>query len=72
MAKGKKFLQEIVEEEVDEIAEKVAEAEPELLVEEEVQQHKKMSKEEFLKSVGLGHRPGSHRAITAWEEYQAT
>ena len=53
MAKGKKFLQEIVEEE-------------------EVQQHKKMSKEEFLKSVGLGHRPGSHRAISAWEEYQAT
>ena len=38
MAKGKKFLQEIVEEEVDE----VAEVEPELLVEEEeVQQHKK-------------------------------
>ena len=69
MAKGKKFLQEIVEEEVDE----VAEVEPELLVEEEeVQQHKKMSKEEFLKSVGLGHRPGSHSAISAWEEYQAT
>ena len=35
MAKGKKFLQEIVEEEVDEIVEKVAKEEPELLVEEE-------------------------------------
>ena len=76
MANGKKFLQEIVEEEVDEIVEKVAKEEPELLVEEEKEekhQHlKKMNKDDFLKSVGMDHRPGSHRAITAWEEYQAS
>ena len=33
---------------------------------------KKMNKEDFLKSVGMDHRPGSHMAITAWEEYQAS
>ena len=76
MAKRKEFLQEIVEEQVNEIAAKVAKEEPELLVEEEEEEkdhkHKKMNKNDFLKSVGMHHRPGSHRAITAWEEYKAS
>ena len=78
MAKAKEFLQEIVEEQVDEIAAKVAKEEPELLLEEEEEEeekdhkHKKMNQNDFLKSVGMHHRPGSHRAITAWEEYQAS
>lgn len=37
---------------------------PELL-----QESKKMSKDEFLKSVGMDHRPNSLRAIEAWENY---
>jgi len=74
MAKGKKFLQEIVEEEVDEIAAKVAKEEPELLLEEEEEhhhhKHKKMNKDDFLESIGMHHRPGSHMAIKAWKEYE--
>ena len=74
MAKNKKeFLQEIAsveEEEVEEIAEKVANEEPEFLVEEEEEwDAPKMSKGEFLESVGLGDRPGSQLATTKWEEY---
>ena len=81
MAKGKKkaFLQEIasVEEEVEEIAEKVAMEEPEFLVEEEdageppseKTEGKKMKKQEFLDSIGMGGRPGSQLAATKWEEY---
>ena len=78
MAKKKKeFLQEIApvgEEEIDEIAKKVAEEEPELLVEEDEEPVKweisgKMNKEEFLDSVGLGDRPGSQLADTKWKEY---
>ena len=68
------FLQEIaeVEEEVEKIAEKVAIEEPEFLVEEEEEKSEgKMSKKEFLKSVGLGDRPGSQLAATKWEEYCA-
>ena len=81
MAKKKKeFLQEIApegEEETDEIAEEVANnEEPELLVEQEEddgeQDAPKMSKGEFLDSIGLGDRPGSQLAITKWEEYLGT
>jgi hypothetical protein len=77
MSKNKKeFLQEIasVEEEVEEIAEKVANEEPEFLVEQEEDEEwdvPKMSKGEFLESVGLGDRPGSQLAITRWEDYCA-
>ena len=65
MAKEKKkvFLQEISS------VKEVAEEEPELLVEEKEEPKGKMNKNDFLKSVGMHHRPGSHRAITAWEEY---
>jgi len=65
MAKEKKkvFLQEIAS------VKEVAEEEPELLVEEKEEPKGKMNKNDFLKSVGMHHRPGSHRAITAWEEY---
>ena len=80
MAKKKKqFLQEIasVEEEVEEIAEKVAMEEPEFLVEEEDAGEppsekttgNKMKKQEFLDSIGMGGRPGSQLAATKWEEY---
>ena len=66
MAKEKKkvFLQEISS------VKEVAEEEPELLVEEKEEPKGKMNKNDFLKSVGMHHRPGSHRAITAWEEYK--
>tara|TARA_B110000196_G_scaffold57561_1_gene47700 strand:- start:396 stop:602 length:207 start_codon:yes stop_codon:yes gene_type:complete len=65
MAKGKKkaFLQEIAS------VEKVVEEEPELLVEEKEEPKGKMNKNDFLKSVGMHHRPGSHRAIIAYKEY---
>ena len=64
MAKGKKkaFLQEIAS--VEEVVE-----EPELLVEEKEEPKGKMNKNDFLKSVGMDHRPGSHRAIIAYKEY---
>ena len=79
---GREFLQEIapVEEEIEEsvsdikqaeaLAIKVAEEpiEPELLVEES---EEKMSKQEFLDSIGIGDRPGSHQASVKWEEYCA-
>ena len=78
----REFLQEIapVEEEIEEsvsdikqaeaLAIKVAEApvEPELLVEES---EEKMNKQEFLDSIGIGDRPGSHQASVKWEEYCA-
>ena len=81
----REFLQEIapVEEEIEEsvsdikqaeaLAIKVAEepVEPELLVEEEEESEKKMSKQEFLDSIGIGDRPGSHQASVKWEEYCA-
>ena len=78
----REFLQEIapVDEEIEEsisdikqaeaLAIKVAEepVEPELLVEES---EEKMSKQEFLDSIGIGDRPGSHQASVKWEEYCA-
>ena len=79
---GREFLQEIapIDEEIEEsisdikqaeaLAIKVAEepVEPELLVEES---EEKMSKQEFLDSIGIGDRPGSHQASVKWEEYCA-
>ena len=75
----REFLQEIdiaQDVKVDEIAEKVAKEEPEFLqeiVEEESEEESegKMSKGEFLESVGLGDRPGSQLATTKWEDYCA-
>ena len=52
-----------IEEEVEEIAERVAE---------EPLPEGKMTQDEFLKSIGQADRPGSHMAITAWREYQAS
>ena len=79
--KGKEFLQEIAkeqrlaksikEEEVEEIAEKVAKEAPEFLQEIVEQEEGKMNKGEFLESVGLSDRPGSQLASTKWEEYCA-
>jgi hypothetical protein len=79
--KGKEFLQEIAkeqrlaksikEEEVEEIAEKVAKEAPEFLQEIVEQEEGKMNKGDFLDSVGLGDRPGSQLASTKWEEYCA-
>ena len=86
MAKKKKeFLQEIApigEEEIDEIAKKVAEDEeepvwdlieadpvewePPLKVPED---EGKMDKQKFLDSIGMGERPGSQLAATKWKEY---
>lgn len=79
---GREFLQEIapIDEEIEEsisdikqaeaLAIKVAEepVEPELLLEES---EEKMSKQEFLDSIGIGDRPGSHQASVKWEEYCA-
>ena len=78
----REFLQEIspVDEEIEEsisdikqaeaLAIKVAEepVEPELLVEDS---EEKMNKQEFLDSIGIGDRPGSHQASVKWEEYCA-
>ena len=54
MAKsGKKVLKEVMFEE------------EELLKEESG----KMTKDQYLKSIGMDHRPNSQRAIEAWEKY---
>ena len=70
---AKRFKGGIKEEVVEEIAKRVAEEDIEEVIEikEDIPEGKK-SKEDFLRSVGMNHRPGSHRAITAWEEYQAS
>ena len=52
-----------IEEEVEEIAARVAE---------EPLPEGKMTQDEFLESIGIADRPGSHMAITAWAEYQAS
>ncbi len=65
MAKsGKKVLKEVMFEEEELIKEEPT-PEPQLLKEESG----KMTKNEFLKSIGLQDRPGSIRAIEAWEKY---
>ena len=51
-----------IEEEVEEIAARVAE---------EPLPEGKMNQSEFLESVGLGDRPGSQLATTKWEDYCA-
>ena len=51
------------EEEVEEIAARVAE---------EPLPEGKMTQSEFLESIGQADRPGSHMAITSWAEYQAS
>ena len=81
--KGKEFLQEIAKEQrlaksikledIAEIAKKVAKEEPEFLQEIVEQEDKpnRMSKSEFLDSIGMSERPGSQLAITKWEDYCA-
>ena len=65
MAKsGKKVLKEVMFEEEELIKEEPT-PEPQFLKEESG----KMTKDEFLKSIGLQDRPGSIRAIEAWEKY---
>jgi len=63
-SKEKVFLQEIAS------VEEVVEEEPELLVEEKEEPERKMNKQKFLDSIGLGERPGSQLAFTKWEEYR--
>ena len=65
MAKsGKKVLKEVMFEEEELIKEEPT-PEPQLLKEESG----KMTKEQFLKSIGMDQRPNSQRAIDAWENY---
>ena len=63
--------EKIVEEEVEELESSLQEEEEE--EEEEVEEPEgKMTQSEFLESIGLADRPGSHMAITSWAEYQAS
>ena len=65
MAKsGKKVLKEVMFEEEELIKEEPT-PEPQLLKEESG----KMTKDQYLKSIGMDHRPNSQRAIEAWENY---
>ena len=65
MAKsGKKVLKEVMFEEEELIKEEPT-PEPQLLKEESG----KMTKEQYLESIGLDSRPTSQRAIDAWENY---
>ena len=76
MAK-KEDLEEVVEEEIEEVEEEIEEVEEEIeeiaaRVAEEPLPEGKMTQDEFLESIGLSDRPGSHMAVTAWAEYQAS
>ena len=65
MAKsGKKVLKEVMFEEEELIKEEPT-PEPQFLKEESG----KMPKDQYLKSIGMNHRPNSQRAIEAWENY---
>ena len=65
MAKsGKKVLKEVMFEEEELIKEEPT-PEPQFLKEESG----KMTKDQYLKSIGMNHRPNSQRAIEAWESY---
>ena len=64
MAKKKKVLKEVMFEEEELIKEEPT-PEPQLLKEESG----KMTKDQYLKSIGIDHRPNSQRAIEAWENY---
>ena len=59
-----KIVEEVEEEEEIEDVEEVEEPAPFI--------ETKMTQDEFLKSIGQADRPGSHMAITAWREYQAS
>ena len=59
-----KIVEEVEEEEEIEDVEEVEEPVPFI--------ETKMTQNEFLKSIGQADRPGSHMAITAWREYQAS
>ena len=59
-----KIVEEVEEEEEIEDVEEVKEPAPFI--------ETKMTQSEFLKSIGQADRPGSHMAITAWAEYQAS
>ena len=59
-----KIVEEVEEEEEIEDVEEVEEPVPFI--------ETKMTQSEFLKSIGQADRPGSHMAITAWREYQAS
>ena len=74
----RKVLKEVMFEEED----FQKEPEPEILKEEiqfkkpstkveksKIEKPKKFTKEEFLKSISMDHRPNSQRAIEAWENY---
>ena len=64
MAKKRKVLKEVMFEEEELLKE---EPTPETqFLKEEVG---KMTKEQYLKSIGMNHRPNSQRAIEAWENY---
>ena len=64
MKAKKKVLKEVMFEEEELIKEEPT-PEPQLLKEES----SKMTKEQYLKSIGMNHRPNSQRAIEAWENY---
>ena len=65
MAKsGKKVLKEVMFEE-EELIKEEPKPEPQFLKEESG----KMTKEQYLESIGLDGRPTSQRAIDAWENY---
>ena len=66
---AKRFKQQVFLQEIADI-EEIVEEEPMLLVEEKEDPERKMNKQEFLDSIGLGERPGSQLAITKWEEYK--
>ena len=65
---AKRFKQQVFLQEIADV-EEIVEEEPKFLVEEE-EPERKMDKQEFLDSIGLGERPGSQLAITKWEEYR--
>ena len=64
MAKKRKVLKEVMFDEEELIKEEPT-PEPQLLKEESG----KMTKDQYLKSIGMDHRPNSQRAIEAWENY---
>ena len=64
MKAKKKVLKEVMFEEEELIKEEPT-PEPQLLKEESG----KMTKDQYLKSIGMDHRPNSQRAIEAWENY---
>ena len=64
MAKKRKVLKEVMFEE-EELLKEEPTPEPQFLKEESG----KMTTQQYLKSIGMNHRPNSQRAIEAWESY---